>query len=329
MSKKNNYHENHKDEENEKEKEGHESREIREESNGIRSEALMNDDDDDDGGKSDNSNNINDLNSNGNNSKSNNSKQSKRSNSMSNNSRSNNSNDNSRHSNKSTLSKLLNNNIKNNDNNKYMNKIIENQDDDKISTTSSELSYHQNEMTKSGIVAKCSGHSNKFTADRNQMKLDYFDNVVDEMLDVINDYKINIDINHAAMADKRTEKNHYQFVNDIIHYAKILGFWKYNLHELVIYERIEVIDARLHQLTTGKKAQPALINQYDTEGHTPLSIAIKTNRRDVSFSLLSKGASPDIYDESTGRTPLYYSVFHGFYKISKDLIGAGANINLG
>jgi ankyrin repeat protein len=77
------------------------------------------------------------------------------------------------------------------------------------------------------------------------------------------------------------------------------------------------------------KARPALINQYDTEGHTPLSLAIKTNRRDVSFSLMSKGASPDIFDESTGRTPLYYSVFYGYLKISKDIIAAGGSIDLG
>jgi hypothetical protein len=228
------------------------------------------------------------------------------------------------------------------DKNKDINRIDENQEDiledDKISTTSSELSHHENEINeKSGKVKQTYDNANRFTIDRNKMKTNYFDNVVDEMLGVINDYKLNIDINHAAMAEKRLKSNNHKFVDDAIYYAKMLGIWRYNLHELIIYERykyecifkimntyiylcsfmfisitclymnlyihtyilyvyrIEVIENRLYELTHGLKAKPALINQYDEEGHTPLSIAIKTNRRDVAFSLMSNGASPDIF----------------------------------
>ena len=47
---------------------------------------------------------------------------------------------------------------------------------------------------------------------------------------------------------------------------KIVGLWDFSLHELVIHERIEVIDKRINEITVGRKAQPALLNQYNTEG---------------------------------------------------------------
>jgi len=58
------------------------------------------------------------------------------------------------------------------------------------------------------------------------------------------------------------------------------------------------------------------LNQYDPDGRTPLSIAVKTGREDVVYSLLAAQASPDIPDEDTGRTPLFYAVSNKNRKVT-------------
>ena len=45
-------------------------------------------------------------------------------------------------------------------------------------------------------------------------------------------------------------------------------------------------------------------SQYDPEGRTPLSIAVKCAREDVVYSLLMAQASPDIPDEGAYSFPL-------------------------
>ena len=70
----------------------------------------------------------------------------------------------------------------------------------------------------------------------------------------------------SAAAEKQVKKNYYEFINKSIYYLKIVGLWDFSLHELVIHERIEVIDKRINEITVGRKAQPALLNQYNTEG---------------------------------------------------------------
>jgi len=44
--------------------------------------------------------------------------------------------------------------------------------------------------------------------------------------------------------------------------------------------------------------------QFDPEGRTPLSIAVKCAREDVVYSLLMAQASPDIPDEGAYSFPL-------------------------
>ena len=70
----------------------------------------------------------------------------------------------------------------------------------------------------------------------------------------------------TAAADKQQIRGHYQWVNRAIYYLKLLGWWNFTLHELIIFERIEMIERRISLITVGKKAQPALLNQYNAEG---------------------------------------------------------------
>jgi ankyrin repeat protein len=82
------------------------------------------------------------------------------------------------------------------------------------------------------------------------------------------------------------------------------------------------------KLLFGKRLNLGLLNQYDPDGRTPLSIAVKTNREDVVYSLVAAQASPDIPDEDTGRTPLFYGVANRYRKIVKMMIDAGADVNI-
>jgi len=50
-------------------------------------------------------------------------------------------------------------------------------------------------------------------------------------------------------------------------------------------------------------------SQYDPEGRTPLSIAVKCAREDVVYSLLMAQASPDIPDEGAYAPELFSSSF--------------------
>ena len=138
-----------------------------------------------------------------------------------------------------------------------------------------------------------------------------------------------------------------------VKYLKFVGLLNLTLHELILCEKIEVIEKRIKCLSSGRKSQPELLNQYDDNGkehvmiivsffsvlfistvsfflflirnlslflymckheytqkkfffcvfsgHTPLSISVKVRRRDIVSALLGAGASPDIYDERTGR----------------------------
>ena len=51
-----------------------------------------------------------------------------------------------------------------------------------------------------------------------------------------------------------------------VNYLKFLGFLTLTLHELIKCEKIDLIEKRIKCLSSGKKSQPALLNQYDDNG---------------------------------------------------------------
>ena len=63
-------------------------------------------------------------------------------------------------------------------------------------------------------------------------------------------------------------------------------------------------------------------------GRTPLSLAVKIKNLDMVDVLLEHNALPEIIDESSGRTPLMFSVLlKTTIKISTLLINFNANVN--
>ena len=215
------------------------------------------------------------------------------------------------------------------------------------SDASSDLSNHDGEDYQNERLVKYQP-STQYTQQRLKAQKDTYENSLEEVMDFIDDYPINLDIIHAIQASKQkrfTDK--YEWLKDLmkkpeakfaLHMVKVVGIWRFTLHEMVIFEPIEAIDRRIQSILSGnkgltrllfgKRLNLGLLNQYDPDGHTPLSIAVKTNREDVVYSLVSAQASPDIPDEDTGRTPLFYAVANRYRKIVKMLMDAGADVSI-
>ena len=69
-----------------------------------------------------------------------------------------------------------------------------------------------------------------------------------------------------AAAEKQEKKKYYDFMSKSVNYLKFLGFLTLTLHELIKCEKIDLIEKRIKCLSSGKKSQPALLNQYDDNG---------------------------------------------------------------
>lgn len=106
---------------------------------------------------------------------------------------------------------------------------------------------------------------------------------------------------------------------------KFLGLWPLTLHESIMNGSMYHFDKATREIMIGKKANPLLVNSYDEQGRTALSLAVKAKRMDMIVDLLGNNALPDIYDEINGRTPLMYSILNGTHAISKLLIQHGAD----
>lgn len=215
------------------------------------------------------------------------------------------------------------------------------------SDASSDLSNHDDEDYHNERVVKYHP-STHYTEQRLKAQKDTYENSLEEVMGFIDNYPINLDIIHAIQATKQkrfTDK--YEWLKDImkkpeaklaLHMVKVVGIWRFTLHEMVIFEPIEAIDRRIQSILSGnkgltrvlfgKRLNLGLLNQYDPDGQTPLSLAVKTNREDVVYSLVAAQASPDIQDEGTGRTPLFYAVANKSRKIVKLLIDSGADASI-
>ena len=51
-----------------------------------------------------------------------------------------------------------------------------------------------------------------------------------------------------------------------VKYLKFVGLLNLTLHELILCEKIELIEKRIKCLSSGRKSQPELLNQYDDNG---------------------------------------------------------------
>lgn len=118
------------------------------------------------------------------------------------------------------------------------------------------------------------------------------------------------------------------FRKEIIRIGKFLGFVTLDLHEAVLTGSVDQLKKSIKKISDPENPSPELINSYNAEGHTPLSLAVKVNNLDMVGLLLQNEAIPDLIDESTGRTPLYYAVLNGSARTTNALLKSGANPNM-
>ncbi|NTS39327.1 ankyrin repeat domain-containing protein [Flavisolibacter sp. BT320] len=72
---------------------------------------------------------------------------------------------------------------------------------------------------------------------------------------------------------------------------------------------------------------PALVNNLDPKGFTPLILAAYNEQTAIVEFLLQAGADPNLQD-AAGNTALMGIAFKGYKEIAKKLIDAGADVNV-
>ena len=75
------------------------------------------------------------------------------------------------------------------------------------------------------------------------------------------------------------------------------------------------------------------INQYDTDGRTPLICSIvskrndRTNPTEIIDTLLNAGADVNVADNFNGMTPIHFAAFASEESLCVALLGKGADVN--
>lgn len=210
-------------------------------------------------------------------------------------------------------------------------------DDHEISDASSSInSEHEPPMESSGMSfkSKRSGKSGKskksnsqkpgkflqrFGQNKDELKEQIMQEVMEKILPDIGSYNEN-----GYVAPKK-ESNKKQYIIKVL---KFLGLLTLDLHEAVLSGSLKHVQRAIRQMATGKDPHPEWINQYNSEGVTSLSIAVRSNHADISGYLLENNAIPDYVDESTGRTPIFYSILNANHRITKMLLSCHASVNM-
>lgn len=92
------------------------------------------------------------------------------------------------------------------------------------------------------------------------------------------------------------------------------------LHQAMYANNPEIV-----KLLIKRKAP---LNVIDSNGSTPLMIAVNRGSDDIAQLLLDNGADPDIKDTAYGRTALHIAASKGYDKIAAALISKGAGLNI-
>jgi hypothetical protein len=110
--------------------------------------------------------------------------------------------------------------------------------------------------------------------------------------------------------------------------AKAIGLKNMDLHECVLSGSTIHLHRAIERIQLDPNSNPSFINQYDEQGQTPLSMAVKTSSESMVTTLLRNQALVDIGDEYSGRTPLMFSVLNGTVEITNLLLQHGAAVDL-
>lgn len=175
---------------------------------------------------------------------------------------------------------------------------------------------------KVGNNAKPGKFLQRFGQNKEELKEQIMQEVMEKILPDIGNYNEN-----GYVAPKK-ESNKRKYVEIFVRLMKFVGLMTLDLHEAVLSGSLKHVQAAIRNISMGKDSHPEWVNQYNTEGVTPLSIAVKTNNVDITGLLLEHNAAPDYVDESSGRTPIFYSILNGNHKITKMLLSCGASVNM-
>ena len=106
---------------------------------------------------------------------------------------------------------------------------------------------------------------------------------------------------------------------------KILGLAEVGLHDAVLDGDVEGVRAAVHRLS---KRAPRRLNEYDPQGRTALSLAVKTGREDVADQLIGMPhVELGVPDVATGLTALHHAVLLNMPRTVDRLIKAEAPID--
>lgn len=109
---------------------------------------------------------------------------------------------------------------------------------------------------------------------------------------------------------------------------KFLGFVKLTLHEIILTGSFNMLEKYIVEINEGTMPNPMLINQADEHGRIPLIMATKLKQKSFVQLMLHYKAQPDLLEESTGRSALFYSVMNETIEISQLLFDKGASVNM-
>ncbi len=186
----------------------------------------------------------------------------------------------------------------------------EKSDDEMDVTTFSTKSVSKSRESRNPVASK-------LMKKNNEIKAKVVKEVLDQVLPDIGAY----DIDGTTKQRKQSET-----AASLVRWLKFFGCLELDVHDAVLTGSIQRVQGSLRKLQEAGKGE--LVNQYDENGYTPLSLAVKINDLEIVEALLHAGALPDILDEGSGRSPLLFSVQLGSSTISELLLNHGASVNM-
>lgn len=198
-----------------------------------------------------------------------------------------------------------------------------NQEDDAASIVSSSVHSEGADLDKEAELEAAQEmvrKKSKFINARNQLR----DNVLKEVMAAVMPDIGSYDIDGVGKRATKDKSRMTQFL-------KFIGLMDLDLHEAVLSGSIYYTKRAINKIMKpgkDKAPDPPMMNQYDEQGRTPLSIAVRIKNSEIVSELLENEALPDVCDESTGRTPLMFSVMNRTLDISKVLLRYNASVDM-
>ncbi len=134
---------------------------------------------------------------------------------------------------------------------------------------------------------------------------------------------------YSALDAPPPPKRPGKFVAWCTRMGKFFGCTDLDLHEAVLSGSDKHLDSALEKVHQGKKSRRHLLNQYNSNGETALSLAVKSKQTNMAFAIMGRKVDPDVPDTDTGRTPLFYACTQGLLNLNILLLSNGADPNFG